>query len=245
MCVCVCVRVCVCACIYCRDDQVFLICICIYVYIYIYIYIYTYICVYVCVCIWRCYYLSVLSRAFSCASFSYIYMYAALSSCSLIRFHPHIFQHTFVLFLIHIYVYTYMCAHLKCRHYASFFCPRISQKACVFPRNSLQDLFWCVAGSFGERRVLRLSVSSVGFCCRNCNIFLHLCYRCACPSEASFLRDLVLCNTLQHTATHCNTLQHTATHWHCSILQHTLSREFCHCSHNSVAVCCNVYGDPT
>ena len=29
----------------------------------------------------------------------------------------------------------------------------------------------------------------------------------------------MICNTLQHTATHCNTLQHTATH--CNTLQHT------------------------
>ena len=35
---------------------------------------------------------------------------------------------------------------------------------------------------------------------------------------------ILLCNTLQHTATHCNTLQHTATH--CSTLQHTET----HCS---------------
>ena len=32
-------------------------------------------------------------------------------------------------------------------------------------------------------------------------------------------RHIVVCNTLQHTATHCNTLQHTATH--CNTLQHT------------------------
>ena len=146
--------------------------VCIYIYIYIFIYIH------VCVCIiLRCYYLSVLSRAFSCASFSCIYMYAALSSCSFIRFHPRIFQHTLVLFLIYIYVYTYMCAcaHLKCRHYASFFCPRISQKAHVFPRNSLQHLFLCVAGSFGEKRVLCLSVSSVGFCCNETATSSYIC----------------------------------------------------------------------
>ena len=52
--------------------------------------------------------------------------------------------------------------------------------------------------------------------------------------KVAIFQDEVLCNTLQHTATHCNTLQHTATHCntlqysaaHCSTLQHTAA----HCS---------------
>jgi len=42
----------------------------------------------------------------------------------------------------------------------------------------------------------------------------------------------LLCNTLQHTATHCNTLPHAATH--CNTLQHTAT----HC--NSVCECVQV-----
>jgi len=39
------------------------------------------------------------------------------------------------------------------------------------------------------------------------------------PITTGWLVKCIVCNTLQHTATHCNTLQHTATH--CNTLQHT------------------------
>jgi len=61
------------------------------------------------------------------------------------------------------------------------------------------------------------------------------------------LPHLIVCNTLQHTATRCNTLQHAATH--CNTLQHTATcmshyHAAPHCLQSfslvSVAVCCSV-----
>ena len=70
-----------------------------------------------------------------------------------------------------------------------------------------------------------------------CNVLQHSA-RCS-SAKYSQKQDLpivslVLCNTLQHTATHCNTLQHTATH--CNTLQHTAT----HCNTpQHIATHCN------
>jgi len=71
----------------------------------------------------------------------------------------------------------------------------------------------------------------VAVCCMCCSVLQCVAVCCMCCSvlhththtNTSSLIKLV-CNTLQHTATHCNTLQHTATH--CNTLQHTAT----HCN---------------
>ena len=69
-------------------------------------------------------------------------------------------------------------------------------------------------------------------CCLHvlvCNTLQHTATNCNTLQHTATHRNTLqhtttLCNTLQHTATHCNTLQHTATH--CNTLQHTAT----HCN---------------
>jgi len=85
-------------------------------------------------------------------------------------------------------------------------------------------------------RILTLVTSALQHIATHCNTLQHNTTTIACSPSPH-----LLCNTLQHTATHCNTLQHTATHCntlpplshaqprylssatHCSILQNPVT----------------------
>jgi len=64
-------------------------------------------------------------------------------------------------------------------------------------------------------------------CVAACHVYVymntHPIRQCSATQTHWQIYIVLVCNTLQHTASHCNTLQHTKSATHCNTLQHTES----------------------